>query len=417
MITPESQEIYNFRKKQFNNFTQITMPYLAGFIDETKYNITLIDEYNQKIPIEKEFHLVAITINTPNAKHCYNMAKKFRNKNAKVIMGGPHATLLPDEVISHCDYIVIGEAEDTWPEFLEDFYNGRPKERYICEKIPSLNGIPFPRRDLIKKRTFTKGSVFATRGCPYKCSYCNLKQMYYDSFRVRPVNEVIEDIKTIDNNYFVFWDDNFFGDINYAKKLMEELIPLKKKWAAQVTLERCKDEELLNIAKKSGCIYLFIGLESFSKESLKDVDKEINNVDKYKSIINLIHRNNISIQAGIILGFDSDEKDVFEKTFQACEELGIDGVTASVMTPLPGTGIYEKMKKNERLLTDDWTYYNGKTRVAFRPKNMTAEELFNGYMWFRKKFYSFKSIFKRLSVSRTNILHNFIVNLGYKLAL
>jgi radical SAM superfamily enzyme YgiQ (UPF0313 family) len=300
---------------------------------------------------------------------------------------------------------------------LEDFYNGCAREKYTGEKIPSLKSIPIPRRDLIKKRNFTKGAVFATRGCPYKCSYCNLKQMYHDSFRVRPVNEVVEDIKTIDNKYFVFWDDNFFGDINYAKNLMKELVPLKKKWAAQVTLERCKDEEILNIAKKSGCVYFFIGLESFSKDSLKDVDKEINNVDKYNAIINLIHKHNISVQAGIIFGFDSDEKDVFEKTFNTCEKLGIDGVTASVMTPLPGTGIYEKMKKSDRLLTDDWSYYNGKTRVAFKPKNMTPEELFNGYMWFRKKFYSYKSILKRLFISRTNILHNFIMNLGYKLAL
>lgn len=417
MITPENKEINNFRKKQYNNFIQITMPYLAAFIDESKYNITLVDEYNQDIEYDSKYDLVVITVNTPNAIHCYNISQKFREQDVKVVMGGPHVTLLPNEAIGHCDYIIVGEAEETWPQFLNDFYNNCVKKQYICEDAPSLKGVPIPRRDLVKGRYFTKGAVFATRGCPYKCSYCNLKQIYCDSFRTRPINEVIEDIKSIKSKYFVFWDDNFFGDIEYAKKLMAELAKLKKKWAAQVTLERCQDEELLSIAKKSGCIYFFVGLESFSQDGLASVNKGINNVSKYKSIINLLHKNGISIQAGIIFGLDTDKKDIFENTLNACNELGIDGATVSILTPLPRTPIYEQMKSEGRLISNEWTYYNGKTRVAFKPKNMTAGELYDGYMWFRKEFYSIKSIFKRMSVSKTNLLYNFVVNLGYKMSI
>lgn len=417
MITPENKEINNFRKKQYNNFIQITMPYLAAFIDESKYNITLVDEYNQDIEYDSKYDLVVITVNTPNAIHCYNISQKFREQDVKVVMGGPHVTLLPNEAIGHCDYIIVGEAEETWPQFLNDFYNNCAKKQYICEDAPSLKGVPMPRRDLVKGRYFTKGAVFATRGCPYKCSYCNLKQIYCDSFRTRPINEVIEDIKSIKSKYFVFWDDNFFGDIEYAKKLMAELAKLKKKWAAQVTLERCQDEELLSIAKKSGCIYFFVGLESFSQDGLASVNKGINNVSKYKSIINLLHKNGISIQAGIIFGLDTDKKDIFENTLNACNELGIDGATVSILTPLPRTPIYEQMKSEGRLISNEWTYYNGKTRVAFKPKNMTAGELYDGYMWFRKEFYSIKSIFKRMSVSKTNLLYNFVVNLGYKMSI
>ncbi|WP_406243902.1 B12-binding domain-containing radical SAM protein [Tissierella carlieri] len=417
LITPENREINKFRKKQVNNFIQITMPYLAGFIDESKYDIILIDEYNQKIPLEDRFDLIAITVNTSNASHCYEVATKFRNKGCKVVFGGPHSTLMPDEAINYCDYIIIGEAEETWPQFLEDFYEDKAKKQYKAEYATSLKGIPFPRRDLIKGRYFTKGAVFATRGCPYQCSYCNLKQIYFNSFRVRPIEEVIEDIKSIDKKYFVFWDDNFFGDIEYAKRLMKELSRLNKKWAAQVTLERCEDEELLKLAKKSGCIYFFVGLESFSEMSLASVNKTINNVDKYKRIIDLIHKNGISIQAGIIFGFDTDTKDVFKKTLEACNKLGIDGVTVSILTPLPKTPIYDQLKKENRLISMDWMYFNGKTRVAFKPKNMTPQELFNGYMWFRKEFYSMKSIIKRLSASKTNIIYNFIVNLGYKFSI
>ncbi|KOA19171.1 coproporphyrinogen III oxidase [Clostridium homopropionicum DSM 5847] len=417
LITPENKEINKFRKKQVNNFIQITMPYLAGFIDESKYNIFLLDEYNQSIPFENQFHLIAITVNTSNASHCYEIATRFRNKGAKVVFGGPHATLLPDEAINYCDYIIIGEGEETWPQFLEDFYTNKAKKIYKTESIPSLKGIPIPKRDLVKGRYLTKGAVFATRGCPYNCSYCNLKQIYSNSFRTRPIQEVIEDIKSINRKYFVFWDDNFFGDIEYAKALMRELAKLNKKWAAQVTLERCEDEEVLKLAKESGCIYFFVGLESFSEMSLASVNKSINNVKEYKRIIDLIHSNRISVQAGIIFGFDTDTKDVFKVTLEACNKLGIDGVTVSILTPLPKTPLYDQFKKENRLLSTDWTYFNGKTRVAFKPKNMTSEELFEGYMWFRREFYSMKSIIKRLLISKTNIVHNFIVNLGYKFSI
>lgn len=417
MITPENKEINAFRRKQFNNFIQITMPYLAGFIEQSKYDVTLIDEYNQKILYDKKYDLVAITVNTPNATHCYNISQRFRKQGSKVVMGGPHITLLPYEAMEHCDYIIVGEAEETWPQFLDDFYNNCAKRKYMCEEVPSLRNLPTPKRDLIRKRFFTKGAVIATRGCPYKCSYCNLKQIYYDTFRTRPIDEVIEDIKNIKSKYFVFWDDNFFGDVEYAKQLMIELAKLKKKWAAQVTLERCQDEELLKIAKRSGCIYFFVGIESFSQEGLTSVNKGINNVDEYKKIINLLHHNGISIQAGVIFGFDTDTKDIFRKTLNACNELGIDGVTVSILTPLPRTPIYEQMKREERLISTDWTCYNGKTRVAFKPKNMTEDELYDGYVWFRKQFYSGKSILKRMLISKTNILHNLIINLGYKLSI
>lgn len=417
LITPENKEINRFRRKQFNNFIQITMPYLAAFIDETKYSITLIDEYNQSIPFNEQFDLVAITVNTSNAMHCYNISKIFRDKGSKVVMGGPHATLLPNEVKVKCDYIMIGEGEIIWPKFLEDFYFNKAKSEYVCDEVPNLKNIPLARRDLIHNRHFTKGAVISSRGCPYKCSYCNLKQIYCEPFRTRPINEVIDEIKTIKSKYFVFWDDNFWGDTNYAKELLIELKKLNKKWAAQVTLERCKDDNLLRLAKEAGCIYLFVGIESFSKESLGSVNKEINEVEKYKSIIDKVHRNGICIQAGIIFGFDTDKKDVFKKTLDACNELGIDGVTVSILTPLPKTPIYTQLKEENRLITKDWSYYNGKTRVAFIPKNMSSEELFQGYMWFRKEFYSLKSIYTRLKRSKTNIIYNLAMNLGYKISL
>jgi len=417
MITPENAEIHRFRKWQFNNFTQVTMPYLAGFVDETRYRITLVDEYNQRIPYGRPFDLVAITVNTPNAMHCYRIAERFRAQGAQVVMGGPHATLCPDEVAQHCDSLVIGEAEDSWPLFLDDFDHGRAQARYQCVCTPSLEGVPIPRRDLVARRQFTKGAVIATRGCPYHCSYCNLKQIYRPEFRTRPVDEVIADIRSMKNRYFVFWDDNFFGDPDYTRQLLTALAPLRRRWAAQVSLDRCADDDLLHLARRAGCVYLFVGLESFSTASLSSVNKGFNHVEQYRPLIQRIHRHGISIQAGVIFGFDTDDHSVFQSTLDACEALGIDGVTVSILTPLPGTRLYDTMQREGRLLSEDWTHFNGKTRVAFQPCRMTPAELYAGFMWFRRRFYSLRSILKRMAISRTNPLQNLCVNLGYRLAL
>jgi len=417
LITPENPEIKRVRRRQLNNFTQLTMPYLAGFIDETRYRIELVDEYNQCIPYQRRFDLVAITLNTPNASHGYRMAARFRAGGARVVLGGPHATLRPEEAAGHCDHLVVGEAEETWPRFLDEFHRGCARPRYVCERPPSLAGLPAARHDLIRRRPFTKGAVFATRGCPYHCRYCNLKQIYRGGFRVRPVPEVVAEIRNLANRYFVFWDDNFFGDPDYAAQLMTALKPLRRRWAAQVSIDRCADDRLLRLARESGCVYLFIGLESFSAESLASVDKGFNRVNRYADIIRLIHRHGICVQAGVIFGFDTDTPEVFARALESCECLGIDGVTVSVLTPLPGTGLYEEMERAGRLMNNDWSWYNGKTRVAFRPRQMSASELFSGYTWFRRQFYSLRSICRRLAASRTHTLHSLVVNLGYRWSL
>lgn len=166
--------------------------------------------------------------------------------------------------------------------------------------------------------------------------------------------------------------------------------------------------------RKQDASIFFVGIESFSDDSLHSVNKQINNVERYETLISNVHKHGISIQAGIIFGFDTDKSNVFRKTLDACNQLGIDGVTVSILTPLPRTPVYELYKKEGRLLTDEWSVYNGKTRVAYQPKQMTPVELFEGYMWFRKEFYSWSSFIKRMRVSRVNMLNNLLVNLGYR---
>jgi radical SAM superfamily enzyme YgiQ (UPF0313 family) len=417
MIQPENREIKRFRRLQFNNFSQITIPYLAAFVDERYYHITLVDEYCGKIPYGQRFDLVAITLNTPNAPHGYEISGRFRESGAKVIMGGPHATLLPDEVKEHCDYLLVGEGEETWIQFLSDFRGGKAKREYIGTAPVCLDNTPIPRWDLLGRSAIMKGAVFATRGCPYNCRYCNLKQIYPNSFRTRPADKVITEIKAMPSKFFVFWDDNLFANKVYAKDLFRALAPLKRRWAAQAALCDCADEELLRLAYESGCLYLFIGLESFSGKSLADAGKGINRLADYEPIIRSIHKHKIMVQAGIVFGFDSDTPDVFDTTLASCEKLGIDGATVSILTPFPKTPVYDQFKAEGRLLTDDWSYYNSKTAVAFKPLNMTGDELWQGYNAFRKRFYSLGSFIRRMRVSRTNVIVNFFVNLGYRLSI
>jgi radical SAM superfamily enzyme YgiQ (UPF0313 family) len=416
MITPESPRIKSHRRWQFNNFVQLTMPYLAGFVDPGAYEIVLIDEYNQRIPWRCSPNLVAITVNTPNANHCYQISRRFQDRGAYVVAGGPHVTLLPEEARRHFNTIVIGEAEETWPRFLADFEQGRPQSVYSSDHTPSLAKMPIPRRDLIGRRSLA-GSVIATRGCRHACSYCCLKQLYHAGFRVRPIPEVLEDIGRIRSRYFVFWDDSLFSDPAYAKELLRSLVPLRRRWAAQVTLASCRDEELLRLAKESGCLYLFVGLESFSNQGLASVNKTVNRTEDYREIVGLIHRHGLCVQAGIIFGLDTDDVAIFADTLRACEDIGIDGATVSLLTPLPGTPLYEQMSRAGRLTTSDWSQYDGKTAVAFVPQRVTAQQLLDGYLWFRKRFYSWRSIFRRLAVSRTHLLHNLIINLGYRLSI
>lgn len=417
MIQPENREINRFRRLQFNNFSQVTIPYLAAFADERVYEITLVDEYHGRIAYHKPYDLVAITVNTPNAPHCYEISAKFRRRGAKVVMGGPHATLLPEEVGRHCDYLITGEGETIWPQFLRDFQIGAANSIYRSAAPPELARLPLPRWDLLKRRRTMKGALFATRGCPYHCRYCNLKQIYHDCVRTRPEAEVVEEIRRLPSRFFVFWDDNFFADRIYARSLLRAIAPLRRRWAAQATLADCADDELLVLAKAAGCMYLFVGLESFSDESLSDAGKAVNRVLDYKELIDRIHRHKIMVQAGIVFGFDGDTKDVFDETLAACERLGIDGATVSILTPFPKTPIYEQFKREGRLLGDDWGRYNSKTAVAFRPKNMTAQELFEGYLRFRRRFFSLGSFVRRMHVSRTNIAVNFVMNLGYRLGI
>src|SRR5262245_26260369 len=412
LITPENRFIKAFRRGQFNNFAQLTMPYLAGFV-RWPTCVALVDEYNQPVDLDAPADLVGITCNTPNASHVYGLADAFRRRGRLVVLGGPHATLLPDEARRHADAVVVGEAERTWPLVLDDASAGRLQSLYRDEQPPSLQGLPPARRDLIRGRGLLGNTIIATRGCPHRCSYCNLRQIYDPGLRLRPVEEVVAEVRTFRSPFFTFWDDQLFMDAGYALKLFAGLEGAGKRWAAMVTLASTRNERLLAAAARAGCSCLFLGLESFSAESLRLANKAFNVVEGYEEGIGRIHRHGITVQAGIVFGFDGDDAWTFEATLKGATRAGIDGATVSILTPFPRTPVYEELRRAGRLLTGDWSYYNGKTAVAFRPARMSAGQLWEGYMWFRRRFFAPPCILERVRRSGVRPLQSVVLNLGY----
>ena len=412
LITPENRFVRAFRRRQCNNFAQLTMPYLAGFV-RPPHRVAIVDEYNQPIRFDTPADLVGITCNTPNASHVYRLADSFRRRGKMVVLGGPHATLLPEEAREHADAIVVGEAERTWPLVIDDAAKGFLQPYYRSEEPPSLDGLPRARRDLVYRRDFCGETVIATRGCPHRCNYCNLRQIYNPLPRFRPIDEVIREIKAFRSPFFAFWDDQLFMDPGYASRLFEQLANVGKRWAAMVTLASAQNDRLLAAAARAGCVCLFLGLESFSGESLLLANKAFNVVANYEEGIERIHRHGIAVQAGIVFGFDGDDETTFETTLRRAILLGIDCATVSILTPFPKTPLFEELQRNGRLLTTDWSYYNGKTAVAFRPNRMSPRALWDGYMWFRRHFFSPACILQRVRRSGVRPLQSIALNLGY----
>ncbi len=415
LITAESERTRHLRLGRLIRFPQLTMPLVAA-LTPAGVQIHHTDEIVQEVDFRRPADLVGITATTCASTHAYELADEFRARGVKVVIGGPHATLMPEEAKTHADAVVIGEAELTWPELVEDYRQERLKSFYSSACAPSLKGLPQARRDLITGRYYGRGLLIATRSCPHKCGYCVLPHYYHHEYRCRPAGEVIAEIAAIKEKAIIFWDDNIVGDFAYAKKLFRAMIPLKRWWTSQATFSITEDDELIDLAAQSGCQALFIGLESISTKSLMETGKGFNKPSKYIEGIKKLHAAGIAVQAGIVFGFDNDDLSVFERTVEFLDKAGVDVASVGSFTPFPGTPVFKKLHGEGRILTTDWTKYNARTHVVFRPEQMTPDQLQNGVEWVTKAFYAMNSISKRLLRSRCGLWWNIPRNLGYKIA-
>lgn len=401
-----------FRK--FLTYAPLTLTTLASLVPEDfNAELQIIDEGVDDVdyaPLAPD--IVCLTGITGHILRSYDIADSFRKRGITVIIGGVHATLMPEEAKQHADSVVIGFAYKTFPRALKDWKNGKLKD-YYEEKNVCLSGIPIPRRDLLNKnRYIVPNTTQAVFGCPHKCEFCVISATR-SGYHHRPILEIIEDIKSMKSKLIIFLDPSPIEDMDYIKKLYHAMIPLKIKWMGLSTSKIIDDDELLDLAHKSGCAGLLIGFESVSERSLKKMNKHFNSLEKHYRLIRELHKRNIAIMGCFVFGSDEDDKNIFKETVDFCLKTGIDLPRFTVYTPFPTTQLFNRLEAEGRLLTKNWYKYNCQN-VVFQPKNMTVKELEEGLDYAWKECYSVKNTVKRLLKARTRILWMIIANLGYR---
>ena len=402
-------------EKRTNKWLMI--PQLALYILEgltpPEHEVKIIEEETGYIDLEQECNLVGISCMTANAPRAYELCKEFKKRGKTVILGGVHPSILPDEALQHADCVVVGEAEGVWETLLTDYQANRLKRIYH-NPIPDLGKyVPKDFSKVIGKSRFNIIPIMTTRGCPYNCDFCCVTNLFGKKIRHVPVENVVRDIQESNSKTFIFLDDNIIGNPQYAKKLFQAIKPLKIKWVGQSSVSLLVgDDELLRLAAESGCKSLFLGIESVSEERLKSMRKVIKETELLESSLKKIKKMGILIHASMVFGFDNDTKEVFDETVRFLKRNRVSTVSFNVLTPYPGTKVYENLKNENRLTTTDWRYYDHNT-VVFKPRNMTPYELQIGKVNARKEFYRILSVLKRLSGNLYNPLIYFLMNLGH----
>ena len=394
-------------------FARLTLTTLAA-LTPPGVEVQITDENIEPVDFEEHVDLVGITGMLMHAPRVYEIARKFRERGIPVVLGGPHASSLPREAKEHVDAVVIGEAEKVWAGLIEDLKKGQLQPFYRANSFCSMEKLPFPRLELLHKEAYmTINCVQTSRGCPHQCDFCHVSYFFGKTYRCRPVDEVIEEVKRLEGDFIVFVDDNIGGNRRYARELFTRLKPLKKKWASQASLTLARDPELLKLAAESGCVSLFVGIESLSPENLRDVNKAFNQACQFEEAIRALHDHDIMILAGFIFGLDHDDEGVFERTLRFCQKNRIELPSFFILTPLPGTTLFQRMESEGRLLHKDWGQYNGAT-VVFKPRLMTEETLQRGFHWACKEGYSWSSIFKRVFHPQQRFFTRVLSNIAYR---
>lgn len=382
---------------------------LAGLTPKD-VDVVLYDDRMEEIPYEEATDLVGITVETFTARRAYEISTEFRKRGVKVVMGGMHVKLIPDEVIEYCDSIIIGDAEPVWMDVIEDFKKGELKERYtpIQPQCPQINVLT--RRDLFKGKGYLPITLLQfSRGCVNKCSFCASSVYFNAHHYCRPVEDVIAEIKTQKRKLLFFVDDNIVCNKKKAKELFRALIPLKIRWVSQGSLDMLKDKELMELMVKSGCLGLVIGFESISAECISEMNKNTNKTpasDMYKSEIKQLREWGLQTWAAFTVGHDGDTLESIKATCDFAMKNKFTFAAFNILMPYPNTPLYYKLEREGRLLYDKkwWLHENYRfNHSSIVPKNMTADELTEISFECRRRFNSWSSIIKRAMEPRTNL--------------
>ena len=338
--------VQRYRRGHEKNFVPpITGIHLAA-ITPSHHEVRVIHQQIERPDFESDADLIALSFFSGFAPEAYRLATEFRKRGKVVVAGGPHVTFSPEEAEQFFDGIVIGEAESVWARLLDDFEDGNLKRRYVGKALP-IENLPTPRYDLLPKSYFVPRVVQATRGCPFTCSFCTVPTLN-PGFRTRTIEAVLNDIRYDNFRYWWqrkivwFWDDNLTAKRKWIRELLTRMIPMKRWWLTQASMDIADDPQLLDLMKQSGCIGVFFGIESFGDESLRFAGKRQNKVEEYRRKIGELHKRGICVMAGFISGLDGDTPESCREMARQMDDMGVDVPSLSVLTQFHGTPDYKR---------------------------------------------------------------------------
>lgn len=401
LIAPtKNGETYLFGK---GLLAPLGLMYLAAHTP-SDVDVRIIDESVQPIDFTDIPDVVGITSMTATAPRAYDIADTYRSRGAKVVMGGIHASMVPEEALEHADSVVIGEAEQLWEKVVEDASRGELQPLYRQESFDDFTEPLLPRRDLIQEKLYwTANSVQTSRGCPHNCNFCSVTEFNGRRIRMRETDNVLAEVEELKRGNFIrrkvvpFVDDNIAANPKRAKELFKALIPMKVAWGSQASITIARDEELVALAAESGCCFLFIGLETLSPGSLAEMGKSQNKIEEYADAMRLLKKYKIPVMGAFVFGFDTDDEKTFQQTLQFAVDSKIQVAQFANLTPYPGTRLHRQLTEEKRVRPEFWKDAEWTDHVVYQPAMMTPDELFERTRQLHLDFYSYRTILKRLS--------------------
>lgn len=396
MILPslvEADSIF-WRPIKYSLFPPLGLATLAAYLSPDD-EIDLQDQHVERLKLDDDPDLVVIQVYITNAFRAYRIANHYRAKGAFVILGGLHVTSLPEEAARHADAIFIGPAEESFPRFLSDFRNGRPQKVYTSS-VRTLTDLPFPRRDLIKRsRYLVPNSLVVSRGCPHHCDFCYKDAFFGNgkSFYTEQVDRALAEIDSLPGRHLYFLDDHLLGSKRFAAELFEGMKGMNRVFQCAATIDSILDGDLIERAAEAGLRSVFVGFETFSPENLRQSNKKQNMARSYTEAVNRLHGLGIMINGSFVFGLDHDDRDVFRRTVDWGVEHAITTATYHVLTPYPGTRLFDAMEASGRIATRNWDLYDTR-HVVYKTQGLCAEELKEGYDWAYREFYRWSNIGK-----------------------